>query len=263
MSFWPVYVINMATNTARMAAAGQTLSTLGIPFQRFEAVDGRALSTTERQRIYDPIENARKFRHPLIPGELGCYLSHINLWRKIAADPAPGAVILEDDFSTDKHLRRVLGALFQDNASWDMVKLYSRRANSRMIKTRSLGPGITLGQPYQIPNTTLGYVIRREAAAQLLAHPFPLARPIDEDHKRFWEHGLSIWLALPPPLSQGAEAQSGDSIAAARKTGKRPSFGQMLAQGGKNLRYRLGYLAKLHFNRLFPAGNVKNRAAKK
>jgi glycosyl transferase family 25 len=37
---WPVFVINMAGNTTRMARAAAELEKLDIPFTRFEAVDG-------------------------------------------------------------------------------------------------------------------------------------------------------------------------------------------------------------------------------
>jgi len=259
---WPVYVINMAENTTRMSAVSKALSRLDIPFQRFDAVNGRALSLAERARIYDPQENARKFRLPLIPGELGCYLSHIALWRKIAKSDAPGAVILEDDFAPEAHLGEVLRRLSADSGPWDMVKLYSRRPAARMIRERPLGPGLRLALPYQIPNTMLGYVIRREAAVRLLRDALPIARPIDEDHKRFWEHGLAIWLVLPPPLGLGGEALATNTIGAARKRGGRRLIRATLRRGWRNLCYRVAYLAHLHCNRLCRRENMPDRAGR-
>lgn len=247
---WPVYVINMADNVVRMQSCGAALTALGIGFERFEAVNGRALSDDDASAVYDTDANKRLFRLPLVRGELGCYLSHVELWRRIAAGDAKGAVVLEDDFVASADFRQVLLALIADQAAWDMVKLFARRRNKLMLKRRNLCAGRDLARPYQIPNTTLGYVIRKAAAQRLLARSIPFARPIDEDHKRFWEHGLDIRLVVPPPLGLNADLQHSDTIQAARKSLHRGPFAAQLRQGLRNFKYRLGYLAQLHLNRL-------------
>ena len=244
--YWPVRVINMAGAEARMKAAAAALDAEGIAFCRFDAVDGRALPPEEVARIHDADANRRRFRYPLLGGELGCYLSHIGVWRELLAGDAPGAVVLEDDFTCARPLRPVLEALARDGGGWDMVKLYTRRPGARMLRRRPLCEGAELALPYQIPNTTLGYVIRREAAARLLARALPISRPVDEDHKRFWEHGLAIWQVLPPPLQPGPEATGAGSIAESRRQARAAP----LRQGLRNLRYRAGYLAALHWHRL-------------
>jgi glycosyl transferase, family 25 len=243
---WPVFVINMADNSARMDKCAAQLSAQGIEFERFEAVNGRALSDIEAAKVYDAAENARVFRHPLLRGELGCYLSHIGIWQRIAEGEATGAVVLEDDFSADDGLAEVLRALGDSAEPWDMVKLYTRRLDKRMLRPQPLVAGRELVTPYAIPNTTLGYVIRKDAAARLLARATPFARPIDEDHKRFWEHGLDVRLVLPPVLGLNDEAFAANSIEADRKS---QSGTALLRQGWKNLSYRLAYLAQLIWHR--------------
>ena len=243
MTDWPVYVINMAAHTGRMSSCKLTLDRLGIAFQRFDAVNGRDMSEPEIARVYDALANRRRARYPLVAGEIGCYLSHLELWRELAASDHKGAIILEDDFIARPELPLVLASLSSDRSGWDMVKLYSRRPNQRMLSTQALCVGFQLARPYQIPNTTLGYAIRRDAALRLLDNVGRFARPIDEDLKRFWEHGLDIRLVLPPPLGLAPAANSGDAIQAARRRGGG------ISQGWRNLRYRLDYLARLHFHR--------------
>jgi glycosyl transferase, family 25 len=247
---WPVYVINMADNVARMQSCTSALNALGIPFERFEAVNGRALSDAKASAVYDADANQRMFRLPLVRGELGCYLSHIELWRRIAAGNADGAIILEDDFTASPHFPQVLAALIADQDPWDMVKLFARRRNKVMLNRRNLCDGFEIARPYQIPNTTLGYVIRRDAAGRLLARSAPFARPIDEDHKRFWEHGLDVRLVMPPPLSLNADLQHSDTIQATRKSLRGGSLAVKLKQGLRNFKYRFIYLTALHVNRL-------------
>lgn len=247
---WPVYVINMAGNTARMARAASELDRLGIAFTRFEAVDGRALSPDELAQVYDPVASKRRARRPLIGPEIGCYLSHIAIWDRIAAGDAPGGIILEDDFAAADDLAEVLAAVARDRGDWEIAKLFSARVGQKLLDPRPLVPGRRIAVPYKVPNTTLGYAIRRDAAARLSARALPVSRPIDEDHKHFWDLGLRVALVAPPPLTLSAESNDGGSITATRKRAKASHDGGAIRQALHGLHYRLRYLVHLHWNRL-------------
>jgi len=247
---WPVHVINMAANTTRMARARGELECLGIPFSRFEAVDGRVLSGDEMARVYDPVANLRRARHPMIGPEIGCYLSHVALWERIAAGDAPGGVILEDDFAAAPDFADVLAAIAGDDGSWEIAKLFSARVGQKMLDCRPLVAGRVIGVPYKVPNTTLGYAIRRDAAARLAACALPVSRPIDEDHKHFWELGLRVALVVPPPLAFGEQGAETGTITGARRRTQKRRAGAALLHLWRSLRFRLSYLGRLHWNRL-------------
>lgn len=247
MTKWPVYLINMADNPVRLKKCSEALRSQKISFQRFEAVNGRALNSSEIANVYDELGNARRFRHPLVPSEIGVYLSNIAIWRLIAAGKAPGAILLEDDFEICGDLNGVIDALSEDGGHWDIAKLFARRPCKKMLSERRLGDNHRLAQPFQVPNTMLGYAIRREAAAKLLVDVTPFARPVDEDHRHFWEHGLEIAVVLPPPIKQGVEHGLGDTIESARKLkAGRNAF----HQGWLNLKYRITYLTRLYYHRI-------------
>jgi len=243
---WPVYVINMSDNTERMENCHAFLEAQGIAYTRFEAVNGNTLSEDEVAEVYDSKANDKKFRHPLLRGEVGCYLSHLELWKTIANDTAEGAIILEDDFSAANDLARVLASLCADTGDWGMAKLYTRRPQKKMLASRPLCQGRTLARPYQIPNTTLGYAIRKPAASRFLMHCLPFARPIDEDLKHFWEHGVEIQVVLPPPLGRYEGDKMGASIELERKA---MTTTAPIRQGLVALRHRLTYLANLFTSR--------------
>lgn len=247
---WPVFVINMAGSITRMTQAASELERLSIPFTRFEAVDGRALGTEELARVYDPVANARRSRHPLIGGEIGCYLSHVALWERIAAGDAAGAIILEDDFVAADDLAQVLDAIARDHGDWDIAKLFSARKRQKLIAPRPLVPGRDIAVPYKVPNTTLGYAIRRDAAARLAARALPVSRPIDEDHKHFWELGLRVALVAPPPLAFGTQSADGGSITAMRSRTRNRHAGGAIRRALHALSYRLRYLINLHWHRM-------------
>ena len=246
---WPVFVINMAGNTTRMDRAAAELDRLAIPFSRFEAVDGRALPAAELARVYDPVANVARSRHPMIGGEIGCYLSHVALWEMIAAGEVEGGIILEDDFAAADDLAQVLDVIARDPGDWEIAKLFSARKRQKLLAPRPLVQGRAIAVPYKVPNTTLGYAIRRDAAARLAARALPVSRPIDEDHKHFWEMGLRVALVAPPPLAFGEQSTDSGSITATRRSAKARHPGGALAHALRSVKYRLRYLVKLHWHR--------------
>ena len=66
-----------------MENAARQLAGHGIEFQRIEAVDGRSLPDSEIDAVYDKAANLRRMRYDLIRPEIGCYLSHVEAWRRI------------------------------------------------------------------------------------------------------------------------------------------------------------------------------------
>lgn len=247
---WPVFVINMADNTTRMDRVASELAQLGIDFTRFEGVDGRALSQEKIAQVYDPVANLRRSRHPMVKPEIGCYLSHIALWEKIAAGDAPGGFILEDDFAATDDLAEALAAIASDDADWDIAKLFSARVKQKIFAPRPLIAGHKIGAPYKVPNTMLGYAIRRSAAAYLAASALPMSRPVDEDHKHFWESKIRVVMVTPPVLAFGEQSAETGTITAARHRTQNRNVRTLLFQGWRSLRFRLNYIIKLHWNRM-------------
>ena len=252
---WPAYVINLADNAERMARCAAQLDTLGVPFERIEGVNGWAMSDEEIARVYDPDLNRRRAKYPLVRPEIGCYLSHVRAWERIAAGDAPGGFVFEDDFAAADSLPEVLQALSADRG-WDMVKLFSLDPGIRLLAPRPLGKGLTIGFPVRVPTCLLGYGITREAARRLLERALPIVRPVDEDQKFFWETGLRVALVSPQPLRLGDQEAATGTVGASRRSDAPVSPGRgRFAQALHGLRYQLAYRLKLFWN------NLKRRLA--
>ncbi|MGG7645477.1 glycosyltransferase family 25 protein [Rhodovulum sp. YNF3179] len=243
---WPSYVINLAANTARMQNSAAALAAQGIAHERIEAVNGWELPEDEIARVYDAETNRRRARHPLVRPEIGCYLSHIAAWERIAAGDAPGGIVFEDDFEAADDLGRVLELLSADGGrDWDMVKLFSFDASPKTVRHRPHGPNHDLVIPYRVPTCMIGYALTRAAAAHLARRAVPFFRPVDEDQKFFWETGLRVALVLPPPITVGDQQAATGTIGTAR----RAAGGGGLARLVRGLGYQLRYRAALHWHR--------------
>lgn len=129
-----VYLINLDRNKERLKyfdAQYKHSDLRSIPYQRFEAVDGRKLHIREltSEKAYQEIIAAERngFRtkhYQLTRGAIGCYLSHMELYKKIAADRKPYALIFEDDVRFPKHvLSQIHGALERIPNDWDIFLL--------------------------------------------------------------------------------------------------------------------------------------------
>jgi glycosyl transferase family 25 len=235
---WPSYVINLARNTQRMDNSARQLDAAGLPWERIEAVNGWDLPEAEVARVYDASRNASDGKQPLVPPEIGCYLSHIAAWERIAEGPDPGGFIFEDDFAADDTLGEKLALLSQPQDDWDMVKLFSFDADAPLEWDKPLGH-YRIGMPYRVPTCLIGYGLTREAAAHLAGRARPFFRPVDEDQKFVWETGLRVALILPPPILVGDQSTVTGTIGSERRDAR--AARGALARGLHNLRYSLRY----------------------
>ena len=121
----PVHVISLARLKAARAAALRRVADAGLTcVSVFDAVDGRALSAAELQRrdvhLYSdwriPGSSFRFFDRELKWGEVGCALSHVGVWERIAAQDRV-ALVLEDDVEfAPKFASRMRAALDEVDA---------------------------------------------------------------------------------------------------------------------------------------------------
>jgi len=246
---WPAYLINMAENTERLRNSKAQFVSLGIQFERINAVDGKMLLEKEIKNAYDAKTNSYHARSPLVASEIGCYLSHIEAWKKIAQGDFQGGFIFEDDFQASDDLGTLLGLLSEGPGSWDMVKLFSLNTNPKYITRRPLGSDHIIVKPYRVPTCAIGYGLRKSTAQRLLDCSIPFFRPVDEDHKFFWEKELKVELVLPPPVTIGNQQAVTGTVGEERRAAKPTRFHMRMLRGIRSLLYQIRYTALLHWHR--------------
>jgi len=212
------------------------MDALHLPFSFFDAVDGSVLSAEQAAASYDPAKNAANFKRPIARPEIGCYLSHYALWESIGQAGWPGAVILEDDFEASPSLPAVLSELCRLQLSNCLIKLDTyKKVKGALIA--NLCDGIQLIFPYRAPGLTLGYVIDRQAAANLAAKTQPFGRPVDIDLKHWWEFNISV-LAVQPALLHPRQTQDENGIELTRR---RTKPGGRFIRFARNLEYQFAF----------------------
>ncbi len=153
------HLINLDRSPERLAHMDTILGEAGIPYQRFPAVDGRAL-TDDQVRAGGP---------ELSRGEIACALSHRAVWKLISDQPDRFATVLEDDI----YITPTLAGLLTDTA-WippdaNVIKLETMMKPVYVSRARRTAThGHSLACLYSTHAGTAGYIVDRETARRLL-----------------------------------------------------------------------------------------------
>ena len=185
----PIYVINMASSTERLADVTAQMERLNLTFERIEAVVGAELSQDEINKVYDADANKKRHHRNLTPGEIGCYVSHRKAWQKIVEGDSEFALVLEDDI----HINDNLTACFElvtKSMGWDFLKI-SDTEDVKVANKKRLNSEFDLVSYNKVPNRTMAYFLSNPAAIKMLEHK-RFFRPVDVDVQCYADFGVSV-----------------------------------------------------------------------
>ena len=98
----PVFVINLDRSVQRMEEMRERLDGLGLTYERFRAFDGRAL---DEQFLAESYANLLPlYKDGALLGQLGCYISHVEVAQLMLSRGIPRACIMEDDVVLDSSI---------------------------------------------------------------------------------------------------------------------------------------------------------------
>lgn len=203
------WVINLDRAPDRLARVREQLERLRMPFTRLPAVDARAFTPQQRALLDEAAFHRRHGMTPL-PGELGCYLSHIEVMRRFLASGAGAALVLEDDVRLHDTLPAVVTALMAQRDRWDVVKLSAVHSGTP-VAVADLGQGHALAVMLSKCTGSSAYLMNRRAAEAWLREPgglLPMQLPYDHAFDRAWVFGLKQRLVVPTPCGHDDQVAS-------------------------------------------------------
>jgi glycosyl transferase, family 25 len=199
----PAYVINLDRSPDRLAAFQASAVEVGLSVIRVPAVDGRAVDV-DRHRNIDRARFRRINGREMVPGELGCYLSHVRALEELLASPHEMALICEDDILFTVDTVPVLDLLAARD-DWEVVKLYSSRYRGFQVHHR-LSDQWTIGRCLHGPSgCSAAYAVTKEGARRLLASLDPMCLPYDVALERGWSGDIEFYMT-----DRRAVAMAGD-----------------------------------------------------
>lgn len=173
---YKIYLINLERAADRLAAMRRKLDELGLPFERVEATDGRAMSTEEKIAF----AKLRPRANGWLPGAIGCFRSHYQVWKAIAEGEEDFGVVFEDDVHISAALPALLDGVGAYLDQFDIVRLEATKHRVWLNTEKKMSVAQT--NLIEVRSETWGaaaYVLTREAARLLIVEPATNHSPVD------------------------------------------------------------------------------------
>ncbi|CAI8006303.1 Procollagen galactosyltransferase 1 [Geodia barretti] len=184
-----IYVVNLARRPERRARMTTLLDEMGYNYTIFNAIDGRNLNDSyledELGIRYLDIEldefeaNNKKMRK----GQVGCFLSHYTIWKKMLEEKQETILVMEDDVKFKTFFSRGLSEIIMDAKrnvpDWDHIYLGRVKVDRRAIEPHVPGTQWLVKPAHSF--LMLCYLLSRRGAEKLIAaDPLSKLLPTDE-----------------------------------------------------------------------------------
>jgi glycosyl transferase, family 25 len=186
-----IYIINLKRSKERRGEMIRKMNSYGLEYEFFQAIDGQELSKELLDEIYSqPYSFKKAFGREMTLGEIGCAMSHLNLYKKVVDEKTALALILEDDIDMDKRLEFVVRNIRTKEIlkkKFDLILLgysangtnYKKKAEVSLFGRNKLNNQIFFGIPTVWNWSTIGYLISRTGAQKLLEQGLIPRMPAD------------------------------------------------------------------------------------
>lgn len=193
MSVFPkIFIINLEHCKERRASITKQLDSLGLEYEITNAVDGNILSENIVHKYYSECETRKNINRSLSREEIGCYLSHTNIYRKIVEDNISHAIVLEDDIFLNSNFRTLIDGLLKREDHWDLVHLFHAHGCLYYWYNLEVTSGYRLRKFVNSPWGCAAYLLSGSAAEKVLQSCFPIFLPIDDFINRELKNILKI-----------------------------------------------------------------------
>lgn len=241
-----IFVISLRRSADRRATVARQMAGAGVAFEFFDAVDGGTDGSSHFGGCDQFLYRLNTRRQPL-PGEIGCYASHLALWR-LCVESDESFIILEDDFRLTADFPAAVAELPRLLPRFKFIRLEALKRPARPCRFRVRPPHHLVahsgrfGVHYlsDVPLCTLAYAVSPVAASALITHSATLTSPVDKFLQRTWEHGIPVF-GLTPTTVMASEHAITSTIGKRKVKSWNPAL--LLARltykaGGRLRRYR-------------------------
>lgn len=198
----PVFVVNLKKDTEKKQHMKALCEKHNLQCQFTEAVYGKDLDENFLSEIYNEEESIRTLGRALSKSEIGCALSHINIYKHMIDENIEQAVIFEDDSQIEEGFSSVLENINRFPKDWELVLLgyYSdpitEKCSRSSLRYRKKVTGLhQTVRPIEHAYGTHGYLINQKGAKKLLKKLSVIKKPID--HYTSDDNNLNLYAVYP------------------------------------------------------------------
>tara|TARA_B100000035_G_scaffold246797_1_gene215495 strand:- start:907 stop:1674 length:768 start_codon:yes stop_codon:yes gene_type:complete len=220
------YLINLKRANDRLVSAKETFDKVGIVFNLEEAIDGKDLSL--------PHKNYSELKYNLLHGkktnlgELGCYLSHLNVLKKFLNTEENWALVCEDDIEFNEDIVEIINDAINSGINFDLLRLSGgsnrNKEKGLPLKLKKINNNFFLSLNFGFKSGTGCYLINRLAAENIIKKIYKMSLPIDHAMDRDWILNLRSLSVSPAPVYLKEELHLGNSYIQAKSEFKFPFY---------------------------------------
>lgn len=193
-----VYVATIERARPRLEKLLKSADGLGLDIRPINGVDGKTIDEKDWVHINRLGFNLATGRTPL-PGEYGCYASHLIAMETFLKDGGDFAIIVEDDVIFEEDTRQRFEEIISVAPNDALIKLTCHRRRGFHVK-KTYPNGVTFGRYLCGPQgSSACYLISRSAAQKFLKTSGKMTLPFDRAIDNGWSNGLNI-LNIPQDI---------------------------------------------------------------
>ena len=194
-----VFIISLADADDRRQSASEQLAEAGIDFRFYDAIRGDAALTDGHLEACDEEDWVLHCGRSATAGELGCYASHRNLWKKCIELDRP-ILVMEDDFRLLDGFADAIGEIERNIDRLGFLRLQSE-TRARHVKVGASGD-FELRRYTYAPHSMMCYAIAPRVAKSWVEQTRTVCEPVDVFVKQFWRHGQPIYALAPYTVTE-------------------------------------------------------------
>ncbi len=179
----PIFIINLKKDIDKKKHMEVLCKQYNLQCHFTEAVLGKELSEEALSKIYN---KGKRLGRELIKGEIGCALSHINIYKHMVEQNIEKAVVFEDDIRIEGDLHSIITAIDKLPDDWELLLLgyHSGPERDRSIKAslrprRKITDDYTVVRLIETAKGAHGYLINLRGAKRLMKQLSLIQKPID------------------------------------------------------------------------------------
>jgi glycosyl transferase family 25 len=212
----PIFVINLKKDVDKRKHMEDLCKQHNLECQFVDAVYGKDLDNDAIVKIYNPDEALSFYKRELTRGEIGCALSHLNIYKIMIENQIKQAIIFEDDIHINNGFLSVIQSIDTFPNDWELILLghlfkknsiylrYKQQINSENYIMRFCD--VALG--------THAYLINLKGALKLVNHLNSIKQPID--HFTGDEKYINLYGVMPQIVEVDKVLLQDSNIAAER-----------------------------------------------
>ncbi len=228
----PIFIVNLEKDIDKKEHMKKLCRRHALDCQFIHAVYGKDLDQNELAELYDAKRAVNEYGRELSAGEIGCTLSHKEIYRTMIKKNIKHAVVFEDDITFDHRIHDAISTVANFPDDWECVLLHYHRNNPfakfyciSPYNRIAVGKGLKIVRFTDLMHSTGAYIINLAGAHKLLSIlEQGVYKPTD--HYTGDENDINLYGLYPRLVETDTEIHLQSEILIERNVARRNAPGQ-------------------------------------